>query len=64
MENNLVSYEPIEINNWGIKISKCNGYIQVFVWNEILLSSHIEWFSNDLEAYQWIEYISSSYVQF
>jgi hypothetical protein len=46
----------------GVKISKYENQIQVFVFNFATAETAIQWFKNEYEAVMWIEHMTEKFI--
>ncbi len=56
------SYKPIQIGDWGCKVSKYGGQIMVFMWHIQAMDTYLQCFESEYEAVRWMEYMSAKYV--
>jgi hypothetical protein len=56
------SYEPVRMGECGVKISKYENQIQVFVFNFATAETAIQWFKNEYEAVMWIEHMTEKFI--
>ena len=60
--NTFESYEPIQIGDWGCKVSKYGSQIMVFMWHIQAMDTYLQYFNSEYDAVIWMEYISAKYV--
>ena len=60
--NLFESYEPIQIGDWGCKVSKYTDQIMVFMWHIDALDTYLQYFDTEYDAVLWMEYMSAKYV--
>ncbi|MEK9695668.1 MAG: hypothetical protein VW270_07865 [Candidatus Poseidoniales archaeon] len=60
--NPFESYEPIQIGDWGCKVSKYGSQIMVFMWHIEVMDTHLQYFDDEYDAVMWMEYMSAKYV--
>lgn len=60
--NFFESYEPIQIGDWGSKVSKYGSQIMVFMWHVQALDTYLQYFDSEYDAVMWMEYMSAKYV--
>ena len=60
--NFFESYEPIQIGDWGCKVSKMGSQIMVFMWHIEALDTYLQYFDDEYDAVMWMEYMSAKYV--
>lgn len=56
------TYEPIQIGDWGCKVSKYADQVMVFMWHRFNYDTYCEFFTSELDAVMWMEYMSAKYV--
>jgi len=60
--NIFESYEPIQIGDWGCKVSKYGSQIMVFMWHIQAMDTYLQFFNSEYDAVIWMEYMSAKYV--
>lgn len=60
--SDFISYEPVFIGEWIVKISKMQDQTQVFLYNNYSRESEIQWFDEEYDAILWIDYMCAKYI--
>lgn len=60
--NIFETYEPIQIGDWGCKVSKYGTQIMVFMWHIQAMDTYLQYFDDEYDAVMWMEYMSAKYV--
>ena len=60
--NIFESYDPVQVGDWGCKVSRYSNQFMVFMWHLHNLDCQCEFFESEYDAVLWMEYMSAKYV--
>jgi len=58
----FVTYEPVCVGDWVVKVSKMDEQVQVFLYHPYSIESQIQWFTEEYDAILWIDYMCAKYI--